>query len=211
MVARDLQYYINTEKYGYTDSKNNYSKITKKLIELVEENCFSVWLGRLIYNYFLDGNSDEDEVDYKMDMLNPSDNEIDKAFSQDFNFQEFSIAYGRQYRYYDFSYSNHIFVLIPTRNPWETLAWIPVGSFNCSPDELHKIALAKKLYEQFDARIMYISSGSIEFYIPDPLVEKNEVDAAARILIAADQDIYQDYDVSVQIIRGCHNWILWWD
>jgi hypothetical protein len=86
-----------------------------------------------------------------------------------------------------------------------------MGGFNWCPDEVHQIALAKGLYENFGARIMSIEWGTLEYYIPQPLKNKKEVEKAAEILIIADDDLYQDYYVAVDKIRGSHTWVMWWD
>lgn len=76
-----------------------------------------------------------------------------------------------------------------------------MGGFNWCPEPVHQVALAKGLYDLFGARIMYISFTSIEYYIPDPLTAREDVEKASRILIAADNDVYEDYDASHVIIH----------
>ncbi len=58
---------------------------------------------------------------------------------------------------------------------------------------------------------MYISFSSLEYYVPDALIEKEDVQKASKILIAADSDIYEDYDAAADRILGSHNWFMWWD
>ena len=102
-------------------------------------------------------------------------------------------------------------MLLPVENPWEVLAWIPMGGFNWCPDEIHQVALAKALYEMCGARIMYVSFTTLEYYVPAPLVKREDVEAVSKILIVADNDYYQDYEVAVDKIIGSHVWQLWWD
>ena len=157
LVDKEIMHYVYAPKYGFSDTKEDYCKITKRLIDLASYDCFSVWYGRLLYNYYLDGNWDEEGVKYDLDLLNPpSDKKYIDKFINDASVQNFSFCKDEGYMPYDFSYENHVFVLVPTKEPWEVLAWIPMGGFNFCPDELHQIALAKGLYEQFGARIMYI-------------------------------------------------------
>ena len=56
---------------------------------------------------------------------------------------------------------------------------------------------------------MYISFTSIEYYIPDPLTAREDVEKASRILIAADNDVYEDYDASHVIIHLIGRKVLW--
>ena len=212
LVDKEIMHYVYAPKYGFSDTKEDYCKITKRLIDLASYDCFSVWYGRLLYNYYLDGNWDEEGVKYDLDLFNPpSDKKYIDKFINDASVQNFSFCKDEGYMPYDFSYENHVFVLVPTKEPWEVLAWIPMGGFNFFPNELHQIALAKGLYEQFGARIMYISSVSLEYYVPNPLTKKEDVEKAVKILITADNDVYEEYEVAADRIRGSHNWFMWWD
>lgn len=60
-------------------------------------------------------------------------------------------------------------------------------------------------------RIMYISFSSLEYYVQNALFDIENVQKVSRILIAADNDVYEDYEVAADRIRGSHNWFLWWD
>lgn len=212
LIDKDIMHYMNESKYGFSDSKEDYPKVTKRLIELTNENCFSVWMGRIIYNYYLDCVEYEDDVENDLQVLQlPTDKSYLEKFDGVPALKDFEFGKDEGYKPYDFTYENHVFALIPTRNPWEVLAWIPMGGFNWCPDELHQVALAKGLYEQFGARIMYISFSSLEYYVPDALIEKEDVQKASKILIAADNDVYEDYDVAADRILGSHNWFMWWD
>ena len=212
LVDKKMKHYVYAPKYGFTDTKEDYCKITQRLIDLASYDCFYVWYGRLIYNYYLNGNRDEEDVKYDLALLNPpNDEKYINRFTDDVRIQGFEFCKDEGYMPCDFSYENHVFVLIPTSLPWEILAWIPMGGFNGCPDELHQIALAKGLYEQFGARIMYISSASLEYYVPEPLIKREDIEKAAKILLVADNDVYQEFEVAADKIRGSHNWFMWWD
>lgn len=212
LVDRMIKHYVYEPKYGFADSKEDYPKITKRLKDLAEGNCFSVWMGRLIYNYYLEGNAYEDDVENDLEMLtSPPDRGYADIFKSDIEIKEFAFGKDEGYKLYNFTYKDHVFVLVSVTEPWEVLAWIPMGGFNGCPDELHQIALAKGLYDQFGARIMYISASSLEYYLPEPLTNQEDFEKAAKILIAADNDVYEDYEVAAQRILGSHNWFMWWD
>ncbi len=211
LVDKEIKHYIYEAKYGFTDSKEDYPKITKRLIDLANDNCFSVWMGRLIYNYYLDCDEFEEDVKNDLEMLIPPDS---KEYSSKFvnaTEKSFMIGDDNSYKPYTFTYEDHVFALIPAENPWEVLAWIPMGGFNWCPDEIHQVALAKALYEKYGARIMYISFSSLEYYVPTALVKRNDVEEVSKILIAADNDVYEDYEVAADRIIGSHIWHLWWD
>ena len=211
LIDKDIMHYMNESRYGFSNSKEDYPKVTKRLIDLTNDNCFSVWLGRIIYNYYLDCDEFEDDVDNDLQMLEPP---TDKKYLEKFSspvIKKFEFGKDEKYKPYKLTYEDHVFALIPTKNPWEVLAWIPMGGFNWCPDELHQVALAKGLYEQFGARIMYICFSSLEYYVPVALTEKDDVQKASKILIAADHDVYEDYNVAADRIIGNHKWFMWWD
>lgn len=43
LIDKDTMHYMNENRYGFSDNKEDYPKVTKKLIDLTN-NCFSVWL-----------------------------------------------------------------------------------------------------------------------------------------------------------------------
>lgn len=212
LIEKERMYGVNSSKYGFTDSKEDYPKTTKRLIEIAEDSCFSVWMGRIIYNNYLDGCTREEDVKDRLAMLNvPKNKDYINRFKHPVKSKAFSFELDERYRPWNFTYENHVFALIPTRKPWEALAWIPFGGFNWCPDEVHQIALAKGLYDQFGARIKYIGFSSLEYYIPDALTSREAVQTASKILIAADNDVYEDYEVAADRILGSCNWSMWWD
>lgn len=71
LIDKDIMHYIYEPHYGFTESKEDYPKITRWLIQSASNNCFSVWLGRLIYNYYLEGIEYEDDVINDLERLNP--------------------------------------------------------------------------------------------------------------------------------------------
>ena len=211
LIDKETRHYIYEPQYGYTDSKEDYPKISRILIERAERSCFEVWVGKLIYNYYLDGLEYEEDVAVSLNELIPPNTikynrKFEKCVEKEFIFGKNSISSS-----YNFSFEELVFALVPVKRPWELLAWIPMGGFNWCPNAEHQVALAKGLYEQFGARIAYISFSAVEYYIPSPLLKKEDVEKAAKVLMAADMDVYQDFEVAVDLILGSHIWHLWWD
>ena len=213
LVDRNIQHNIFSERFGLKDTKEDYPKVTRRLIDLVNDNCSEVWIGRIIYNYYLDGNEYGDDVKNDLNFLNPpSTSEYESLFIKPFKEQPLIFGEdGYRYRPYNFSYEDAVFALIATAIPWEVMAWIPMGGFNWCPDAIHQVALAKYLYEEFGAIPMSVSSSTIEYYVPKPLTDRELIEKAAKVLIAADRDVYEDYEVAVKNIAGMSNWFLWWD
>lgn len=208
LINKDLTYCFNVSRYGFTEEKESYSKVINFLVNKVSDTIFPVWFNRLVYNYYLD--CTDNYFDYKYDLdvlfLPPNSNRYLSQF-ENVNTQPFSLKSIDDLN----PYTNLVFVKIPVKESWKALAWIPIVAFNWCPDTFHQIALAKGLYELFDARILYIGSCDLAYYIPNPLVKREDIEQTARIMMAADQDFYQEFEYSVERIAGSHVWYMWWD
>ena len=91
---------------------------------------------------------------------------------------------------------------------WHGFQW---GEFSWCPSPECQIALAKELYEEYGARIMFTGLDRLTYYLEKPLLKKYETETAAKTLIIADGDLYPNYEETVEAILGRHIWQLWWD
>lgn len=212
LVDKSIEHYKSGPTYGCDESKEGYYKLASMLKREVNGTCFSVWMGRFAYNYYLDCCEYEEDFYCDMDNLTPpTEQRYEARFSTNIQIRELNLGRNRNYKSWKFSYENQVFALVPVTEPWEVLAYIPMGGFNWCPDSLHQVALSKMLYELFGARIMYISFATIEYYIEKPIVDKETFEKIARLLIVSDNDIYEDYEVTADMILGSQNLCMWWD
>lgn len=198
------------------DSTESYGKKVSKMLERADSQCFEVWQGRTLYNYWLDGcDSSEDYKGYMGDLIPPTSDEYNNIFQNAeeteyfglYDEEEIVTKYAENFIHFE----DYVIVLLPIKNSWEALAWFPMGDFNWCPEPEYQIALAKELFQKYGARIMFIGMDRLTFYLEKPLMNKDELEAAAKTLIIADNDNYSDYEVTIKDIMGKHSWQLWWD
>lgn len=193
-----------------------YRKSAAQLLEKVNRRCFEVWQGRMLYDYKLDCcENTKDYEEYMEDLILPVSDEYNRLFDNPreisdfglFDANEMNPAYAQKFIHFE----DYIIVLLPITNPWEALAYFPMGSFNSCPSPECQIALAKEFYEKYRARIMFIGMDRLTYYLEKPLLKRDELEAAAKTLIIADDDSYPDYELTIKEIIGKHTWQLWWD
>ncbi len=82
---------------------------------------------------------------------------------------------------------------IPTRNPWELAAWLPMGGFNDCPAPEIQAAVMKLWHEKYGAEPALVTSWAWEFTLPRPLSDKNEALALAFQHYAFCRERVDDY------------------
>jgi hypothetical protein len=217
-VKKDYEFdyfWLRLNDRGVKDT-DTYQKAVSKMLESVNRRCFEVWQGRMLYNYMLDCcESTKDYEEYMEDLIPPSSDEYNSLFENAKEIVSFGLhdeeEMDTKYAETFIHFEDYVVTLLPIRYPWEALAWFPMGSFNWCPAPECQIALAKELYEKYEARIMFIGLDRLTYYLEKPLLKKNEIEAAAKALIIADGDLYPDYEETAAAIIGRHSWQFWWD
>ncbi|WP_022765272.1 DUF4253 domain-containing protein [Butyrivibrio sp. XPD2006] len=217
-VKKDYEFdyfWLRLSDRGVKDSET-YRKSAAWLLEKVNRRCFEVWQGRMLYDYKLDCcENTKDYEEYMEDLILPVSDKYNRLFDNPREISDFGLfdayemnpAYAQKFIHFE----DYIIVLLPITNPWEALAYFPMGSFNSCPSPECQIALAKELYDKYRARIMFIGLDRLTYYLEKPLLKRDELEAAAKTLIIADDDCYPDYELTVKEIIGKHTWQLWWD
>lgn len=104
---------------------------------------------------------------------------------------------------------------IPTSNPYEVMAYIPMGGFNdCPNNEIH-MALAKVWYDKYGAVPVCIGSDTIQFLLKEPVKGENELkELAMQQYLYCGDIVWQ----GVQTVNNLENslsnskvWYFWWD
>lgn len=106
---------------------------------------------------------------------------------------------------------------IPVKNPWEVVAWLPMGSWNECPDPEPMMAIAKRWYEKYGAVICSMNSDELEFRLEKPLTDKDEAYTLAKEHYYFCQDRLEQYaeDYNLGMLADCLMkstvWYFWWD
>ncbi len=104
---------------------------------------------------------------------------------------------------------------IPVRNPWEVVAWLPMGGWNECPAAEEMMAVAKYWYEQYGAVIATVSHDTLEFYVQDKVEDSERSLELAKEMYGFCADcVDQGYGSIAELwasIRKSSVWYFWWD
>ena len=108
-----------------------------------------------------------------------------------------------------------ILAQIPTQNPWEVFAWVPMGGWNDCPDTPELMAAAKLWHQQFGALPAAISHDELEFLLPQPAAPQL-CPALALCHYAFCPDRVEQCEEDglgalVDSLKHSNIWYFWWD
>ncbi len=116
----------------------------------------------------------------------------------------------RQLEKRELGFDKFCFGKILTDNPWEILAWIPMGGFNwCPPAEYH-IVVARELYKEYGAQLMYVGYDTLKFWMKNPIMDQKGPHKLLKIMRIALPDEYPSYESLADDIIGSYILHMWW-
>jgi hypothetical protein len=112
-------------------------------------------------------------------------------------------------------YKTIIIAKLPTNQPWEAAAWIPMGGFNECPMPEEQVAVFRYWFEKYRAFPALVTSDVWEFYVEQPPTTKEEAELLAWEHFAfCGDNVYQ----GVGSVKGLAShlinssvWYFWWD
>ncbi|MDR2869141.1 MAG: DUF4253 domain-containing protein [Deferribacteraceae bacterium] len=111
-----------------------------------------------------------------------------------------------------------IIAKIPTANPWELAAWLPMGGFNDCPSPAAQAAVFRYWYEKYGAVPAVVSYDIWEMAVTKPPTTDNDAEALAKEHFAFCYDIVMQVGEELASIRGrascitdAKAWYFWWD
>lgn len=105
---------------------------------------------------------------------------------------------------------------LPVKNPWEIIAWLPMGGWNECPAPEEMITICKYWYEKYGAVPAVFTHDVMEFYAPLRLNGRDSMEAAKEHYAFCTDRIDQGtrtYKVS-ELAAGLKEsdvWYFWWD
>jgi len=104
---------------------------------------------------------------------------------------------------------------IPTKNPWELAAWIPMGGVNECPAPVEQVAVFRYWYEKYGAVPSVVAYDSWQLaQIKQPL-SNEEAESLAKEQFAFCNDIVSQWAKSIRelasILKNSGVWFFWWD
>jgi hypothetical protein len=107
---------------------------------------------------------------------------------------------------------------VPTRNPWELAAWIPMGGYNSCPSPAEQVAVFKYWYEKYGAVPAVVSHDEWELEVARPPLTDEDAEALAKEHFAFCDDrvvqVIQDADTVRALagqLKSSITWYFWWD
>lgn len=167
-------------------------KILKQAEELYADNFYQEEKEELINQI------DKSQIDWEeAEVENPL------SFSSYLNYADKSIA------------DDVVIIKIPTNNPYEVFAWLPMGGFNDCPSPAEMVAMAKYWHEKHGAEPATLTYDIVEFYVPNPTTDKDQAIEIAMEQYFFDVDIVEqgvgDVASLVASIYRNKQWYFWWD
>lgn len=105
---------------------------------------------------------------------------------------------------------------IPVQNPWEIIAYLPMGGWNECPDAQDMIAICKYWYEKYKAVPAVFTHDVMEFYAPYGINGVDSLEAAKEHYAFCMDRVEQGtrtYRIS-ELAAGLKEstvWYFWWD
>ncbi len=106
---------------------------------------------------------------------------------------------------------------IPVKNPWEVIAWLPMGGWNECPPAEEMMEVCRYWYEKYGAVPAALSHDTLEFYIEKPVENEEEVWELAKEHYAFCPDRVDQGTANGTIgevadsLRKSQIWYFWWD
>jgi len=105
---------------------------------------------------------------------------------------------------------------VPTKNPWETVVYVPFGGWNDCPASEEMATVCKYWYERYQAVPAVISHDTLEFILPDPISEKEAMEVAKEHVVFCADRVFQCTEEGTigelaDSLRKSRVWYFWWD
>ncbi len=106
---------------------------------------------------------------------------------------------------------------IPTKNPWEVIAWLPIGGWNECPGAAEMMEICRYWYEEYHAVPAVLSHDELEFTVEGPVAEEEQAWGLARQHYAFSPDRVDQCTAGgtlgevADCLRKSTVWYFWWD
>lgn len=106
---------------------------------------------------------------------------------------------------------------IPVKNPWEVIAWVPMGGWNDCPQASKMMEICRYWYEKYGAVPAAFSHDTLEFVLEKPVEDVDAAWALAKEHYAFCPDRVDQGTASgtfgevADCLRKSTVWYFWWD
>ncbi len=118
--------------------------------------------------------------------------------------------------YSDGSMLETVLFEVPTKNPWEVVAYVPFGGWNDCPDVEDMTAICKYWYLKYGAVPVIITHDTLEMRLTSQVIEREVVDVAKEHYAFCNDRVDQCTSTGTlgevaDCIRQSKIWYFWWD
>lgn len=105
---------------------------------------------------------------------------------------------------------------VPTRNPWELVAYVPFGGWNECPEVEEMLAVCKYWYQKYGAVPVTISHDVLEMSVPSPVAEADALELAKEHYAFTPDRVDQGTSSNTlsevaECLKVSKIWYFWWD
>lgn len=105
---------------------------------------------------------------------------------------------------------------VPTRNPWELVAYVPFGGWNECPEVEEMLAVCKYWYQKYGAVPVTISHDVLEMSVPSPIAESDALELAKEHYAFTPDRVDQGTGTGTlsevaECLKVSKIWYFWWD
>lgn len=105
---------------------------------------------------------------------------------------------------------------IPVKNPWEVIAWMPMGGWNECPDASDMMAVSRYWYEKYGAIPAAFSHDTLEYVLEKPVGEEAAWEVAKEHWAFCPDRVDQCTATGTlgevaDCLRKSSVWYFWWD
>lgn len=106
---------------------------------------------------------------------------------------------------------------IPTKNPWEVIAWLPMGGWNECPCPEEMMAICRRWYKNYGAIPAVISHDTLELIVERPIEDEQEAWKLAKehYVFCTDRVSQCTESYTLGELADCISkstvWYFWWD
>lgn len=147
-----------------------------------------------------------------LDDVMPMDEDEDEDITGEFSMEE---QIHQLISIQDLKNEKVILAKIPTNNPWEAAAWVPMGGFNECPLPEEQVAIFKYWYEKYGAVPALVTHDVWEFFVENPPETQEVAESLAWEQFGFCSDIVWQGVGTVNGLAGTliHSsvWYFWWD
>ena len=105
---------------------------------------------------------------------------------------------------------------VPTKNPWELVAYVPFGGWNECPEVEQMLAICKYWYQKYGAVPVTISHDVLEMAVPSPVVASDALELAKEHYAFTPDRVDQGTRTETlsevaECLKVSKIWYFWWD